>query len=287
MIDDQTRNWKTVLFIPANKPKYLASAIALKPDAVQLDLEDSVTPEYKEQARALVKSACRELQAKNIATIVRINNEAPHCTEDLIATVSPYVDAITIPKLESIAQIEVIEQQLSQLETKQGLPTARIKLLGLIETLAGLRNREGWQHAPSRLAGLALGSEDLCQQLACKPSAANLTEPCRQLLYAAREAALTAWGMPISIGEFNDLEGLELAMQFAKDMGMDGVWCIHPKQLEIAKRVFRTSDAERAEAQKIVDAFESATANGDGAVNVDGSMVDLPVYRRALELLNR
>ncbi len=287
MIDTPSLDWKTVLFVPANKPKYLASAINLKPDAVQLDLEDSVTADNKEHARSLVKAACAELAKNGIDSIVRVNANAGDLSEDLRASVFEHVNAITLPKLESIAELEFVDQQMSKLEEQRGLAVGGIKLLGLIETLKGLRNRESWIDAPPRLVGLALGSEDLCQQIGCKPTAANLLEPCRKVLYAAREASLTAWGMPISIGEFTDIKGLEHAMQSAKDMGMAGVWCIHPKQVEIAKGVFTHSDLEIAQAQKIVETFEAAVAAGDGAVTVDGAMVDLPVYQRALDLLKQ
>jgi len=285
MNEQKKSAWKTVLFVPANKPKYLISAITLMPDAVQLDLEDSVTQENKEQARVLVKAACAELRANNIDAIVRINQEPEHVSKDLAACVGEHLNAITIPKLETMSQLEFVDQEISRLEKENGLTQGKIKLLGLIETLTGLRNRENWINAPNRLSGLALGSEDLCRQIRCKPTALNLMEPCRQVLYAAREANLNAWGMPISIGEFGDVEGLENAMQSAKDMGMDGVWCIHPKQVDIARDVFKPSADDIALAKKVVAAFEAASADGDGAVSVNGSMVDLPVYQRALDVL--
>lgn len=287
MSEQRIRPWRTVLFVPANKPRYLASAIKLKPDAVQLDLEDSVTPENKEQARALIEKACAELRENNIASIVRINHEAKHLSQDLAACVGENINAITIPKLETIAQISSIDQRISNLEESRDLKQGTIKLLGLIETLTGLRNRENWLNAPKRLSGLALGSEDLCQQIGCKPSNNNLIEPCRRVLYAAREAGLYAWGMPLSIGEFTDLDGLKSAMQSSKEMGFDGVWCIHPRQVEIANAVFKLSENELSQARKIVAAFELASATGSGAVNVDGAMVDLPVYQRALDLLRQ
>lgn len=277
----KTQPWKTVLFVPANKPKYLASAIKLKPDAVQLDLEDSVTPEHKDSARALVQAACEKLKQHGIGSLVRINNSADLTAKDLASVVSENVDAITIPKLESVAQLNEFDQKITSLESNAGMLEGQTKLMGLIETLTGLRNRDGWQNGPKRLAGLALGSEDLCYQIGCEPNKENLIEPCRQVLYAAREANLTAWGMPFSIGEFGDVSGLTDAMLYAKNMGMDGVWCIHPRQVEIAKRIFTLSEAERANAIAIVDAFEQAKEQGLGAVNVNGTMVDLPVYHRA------
>lgn len=287
MIERLTKPWKTVLFVPANKPKYLASAIKLKPDAVQLDLEDSVTADQKDQARALVKGACAQLRSNGIASIVRVNNQPEQLSKDLAASVSENLDAVTLPKLETIAQLEVLDSELSALEQQLDLNVGAISLLGLIETLTGLKNRESWVSAPKRLAGLALGSEDLCQQIGCEPTHENLIEPCRQVLYAAREAGLNAWGMPISIGEFSDIESLEHAIQYAKGMGMDGVWCVHPKQVETVQTIFKVSDDELAHAQRVVAAFEKARADGDGAVKVDGSMVDLPVYKRALGLLGR
>ena len=286
MTKPTVKKWRTVLFVPANKPKYLASALKIKPDAVQLDLEDSVSDAHKQEARTFIKSACQQLKSHGIDTIVRINNAPELYLDDLDASVCEHLDAITIPKLNSIEQLKSVEQALTKLESNLALTNGGIKLLGLIETLSGLRYREGWQHAPSRFAGMALGSEDLCQEIACQPTFDNLLEPCRHVLYAAREAGLNAWGMPISIGEFNDSTALEAAMIRAKQMGMDGVWCIHPSQVTLAKRIFTANEDEMAEAQRIVEAFEQAQSDGEGAISVDGKMIDLPVYQRALSFLN-
>jgi len=279
--------WKTILFVPANKPKYLDSAIKHKPDAVQLDLEDSVITEQKADARQGIEPACEELNSHDIPVVIRINNDPEYAELDLAVAVNKYVSAITIPKLESLSQVQQLDQKITTLETSKGMLTGSIKILGLIETLTGLRNQDSWRNAPRRLHGLALGSEDLCKQIQCAPTQENLLEPCRQVLYAAREAGLSAWGMPISIGEFNNTSELETAMQQAKTMGMDGVWCIHPDQVKIAARVFKTTENELAAAHEIIKAFEQAKEDGDGAVNVNGAMVDLPVYERAKALVEQ
>jgi len=116
MTNSVAKNWKTVLFVPADKPKYLASALRIKPDAVQLDLEDSIHPSKKESARAMVQEACDQLREAGIACLVRVNNEPEHLNADLRSAVEAGVHAVSIPKLNSVADLKHIDDQLARLE---------------------------------------------------------------------------------------------------------------------------------------------------------------------------
>ena len=285
MTDVSYRSLKTVLFVPADKPKYLTSAVNLRPGAVQLDLEDSVAPEHKEHARAQLTQACGRLSQSNILTLVRINNDQYNSPKDLAASLAAGVCTITIPKLETCEQVNRLAESLCELESDYGLEQGSTKLVGLIETVTGLLNRDGWRNASDRLVGLALGSEDLSLDLGCSPTFDNLIDPCRRLLYSAREAKLAVWAYPMSIGNFSDLNKLEHAFTVAKSMGIDGAWCIHPKQVDIAKTIFRIDKSDLQNAKDVVDAFERALRDGDAAVKLNDQMIDLPVYKRAKNIL--
>ncbi len=280
------RSLKTVLFIPADKPKFLDSAIKNKPDAVQLDLEDSLAPERKETGRQQLESACAKLSANNITVIVRVNNDKLNFYKDLQAALEAGVDVITIPKLETCAQVNTAVQLIEEAEAEHKVVKGKTKILGLIETVSGIVNRDGWCDASERLVGLALGTEDLCLELGCEPSFENLLEPCRRLLYSAREANLAVWAYPSSIANFSELDELEHAFKTAKAMGIDGAWCIHPTQVDLAKKIFSLSKAEIEEAQAVVNAFEEALAKGNAAVKHNNRMIDLPVYQRAKNILS-
>jgi citrate lyase subunit beta/citryl-CoA lyase len=159
-------------------------------------------------------------------------------------------------------------------------------VIALVETCAGVLDAAAIAAVPG-LTGLALGSEDLSVELGVAPSAASLDLPCKQIALAAASRGLMALGAPVSIAEFRDLDAYAAAMDAARAIGMSGVFCIHPAQVEIANARFAPSETELADARAILAAWEAAQREGRAVVSLNGRMIDAPVVKRALRLVGR
>ncbi|MFV3076887.1 HpcH/HpaI aldolase/citrate lyase family protein [Niveispirillum fermenti] len=279
-------NWRSLLFVPGDAPAKLARAATRGADAVIIDLEDGVPPGGKEMARAGLARHVPALAAQDVAVLVRINAAWRAAVPDLAAAILPGVAAVMVPKAEDVARLSVLADMLAEGEADAGLPVGGISLVPLIETPLGLARLAEIADAP-RLAGLAFGGEDFAAALAVEPTPEVLELPCRQVALAAAAHDLPAWGLPISLAGFQDLEAYCAGARRARAMGLAGALCIHPAQIAVLNESFRPSSAQIDAARAILIRWEQAAATGQGVTALDGAMIDLPVVERARRILLR
>jgi citrate lyase subunit beta/citryl-CoA lyase len=278
------------------------TALASAADAVFLDLEDAVAPDEKADAREKVVRALTELDWRNRPTLYRVNAlDTPYFYRDLIEVVEvagDSLDSILIPKAQRPEDLHVGATLLSQLELATGLEPGKIKLEAQIESAEGLANIDGIAGATERLEALHFGPGDFAASLRMPQTSIGTMDEwdeaypghrfhyaMHRLVVAARAAGLRAIDGPVA--DYRDEEGLRKSCLLARSLGFDGKWCIHPAQIGVVNEVFSPTQREIEWAEKVVAAYEDASAAGTGAISVDGQMVDaasIKMARNTLEL---
>jgi citrate lyase subunit beta / citryl-CoA lyase len=280
---------RSSLILPVNVPRFVEKAYTRGADAVVLDLEDSVPVQEKAAARRLVRDALALAGRGGAEVLVRVNNDPALLADDLEAAVHPGLDGLAIPKAESVAQVREIAARIGALERARGLAAGHLRLSLAVETPRGLLAVEEIAQASERIATMSVGVEDYCLELGVEPSAdgLELLYPVARLVTVCKAVGVQATGLAGSIAGFRDLATFERAAVRARQLGCEGAGCIHPDQVTVLNRVFTPDPARVAHARRVVEAFEEGVRRGTASVDVDGAMVDVPVYRRAQVLLAR
>ncbi|MDK3073385.1 CoA ester lyase [Sedimentitalea sp. JM2-8] len=268
------RPYRSVLYIPASKPRALDKAKTLPVDAIIFDLEDAVTAEEKANARGLLKEALAQGGYGNRVRIVRINGldtEWGHA--DAEAARDMDADVILLPKVGSPQDVDAL-----------AAITGDKPIWAMMETPRGMLNAAAIAAHPL-ITGFVLGTNDLAKELNSRfrPDRAPLVTSLGLCLLAAR-----AEGVIIIDGVYNafkDDAGLELECAQGRDMGFDGKSLIHPAQVAVTNRAFAPSPEEIDLARRQIAAFEETEAQGQGVAVVDGRIVENLHVATARELL--
>jgi citrate lyase subunit beta/citryl-CoA lyase len=273
------------LYLPGNEPKYFINAGLHGPDAVILDLEDSVHHDEKDAARLLVRNALRSVDFGAAERMVRIN-QLPLGLADLEAIVPQSPDLILIPKVENAAQITEVDQAISRI-SQQNKITRPLWLMPILESALGIENAFAIATTSDRICALTIGLEDYTADLGVAKTLAGT-----ESLYARQRVVNAAHAAHIQaidsvFGDVADMEALLRWAEASRAMGFEGMGCIHPVQIEVIHRAFAPSQAELEKALKIVAAFEDAQAKGLGVVSLGSKMIDAPVVNRAVKLVAR
>jgi malyl-CoA/(S)-citramalyl-CoA lyase len=301
---------RSELAVPATSERFFAKAAASPADFVFLDLEDAVSPDRKDVARANAIAALNDHDWGGKTMALRINDlDTPWAHRDIIDVVSgaERLDLILLPKASSAFDVQFVEQLLVGLEREHGR-TKRIGIEVLIETAQGLAHVEEIAAASDRLEGMIFGVGDYSVEMRTfdhafgepNPSYAVLShgeEPRRhhwndQWHFAlARIAnACRAYGLrPIDgpYANFGDLDGFRNCCERAAALGFEGKWAIHPSQVAIANEVFSPSPAQVAMAEEVEAALQRSIQDGAGAVGHRGMLVDMAHAKLAGALLGR
>ncbi|MFZ2960835.1 MAG: aldolase/citrate lyase family protein [Candidatus Ozemobacteraceae bacterium] len=278
---------RTRLYIPGNTPDLQTNAGLFGADSCILDLEDSVAPAQKPEARVLVRRMLEE-GAKFFKTgeiIVRINPlSGPFGRDDLAEIVPALPHVILIPKCETAADVLETEKAVSEIE-KQYKLEGRILFMPLIESGRGVVNAPAIAAASSRNVALCFGAEDFTRDLGIARSREGRETflARQQIVLAAKAADIQAIDTVFS--DVADEEGLFNSAVEAKNLGFVGKGVIHPRQIPIVHRAFAPTEAELDEAKKIVTALREAEKSGSGVVSLGSKMIDAPVAARAMKLI--
>jgi citrate lyase subunit beta/citryl-CoA lyase len=285
---------RSLLFVPADSEKKLDKAMSCGADAVIVDLEDSITPERKAQARAgalaFLKAAHGAKQRPRL--LVRINGLDTGMTDaDLDAIVPGKPDAIVFPKAEGGASVVHCDAKLNAREAIAGLPEGHIKILAQsVETAAGVFLTGTFGGSSARLIGLTWGPEDLSAEIgaeANRTADGALTEPYRfartMCLLGATAAKVPAF--ETIYVDFRNEAGLRRDTEESRRDGFAGRLAIHPAQVPVINEVFTPTADQIAKANAMIAAF--AAQPGAGTIGIDGKMYDRPHLARAQALLAR
>jgi citrate lyase subunit beta/citryl-CoA lyase len=278
--------FRSLLFAPGNHPRRVTKALTLPADVVILDLEDACPVAEKIATRAVVVAALQ--QPRNSLGYIRINALSTEFGYgDLCAVIRRGVDGVMLTKLDSADDVRIADWLMLQLEREQGLPPGSVDLLPLIETGAALSNAQSIARAAPRVKRLAFGAGDFTLDLGLHWSReeTELLAFRSALVLASRTAGIEppidlAWITP------QDAEGFANSLRWGRTLGFQGKLCIHPDHVEPVNRAFSPSDADIAQAQRIVTAFQEAEGNGSAAFVLDGAMIDYAIVVKAQRVLD-
>jgi citrate lyase subunit beta / citryl-CoA lyase len=271
------------LYLPGNNPKLMINAGIYGCHGIILDLEDSVAPDRKEEARFLVRNALRQVDFYGAERMVRIN-QLPAGLEDLKFVIPHPVNLILLPKCESAGQVREVDQAISRV---LGHENTQIHLMPIIESAAGVLHSPEIAAASQNVVALAIGLEDYTADIGVPrtPEGRESFFARCMVVNAARAAGIQAIDSVFS--DIDDMEALARNVKESKSLGFTGMGCIHPRQVPVIHRNYLPDDTEIAKARKIVLAFEKAEKEGLGVVAVDSKMIDPPVVKRALRIIRQ
>ena len=301
------------LFGPGSRVSLFEKMAGSAADVINLDLEDSVAPSDKDQARENIISATHEVEWNNKTLSVRINSlDTPYWYRDvidLLEKASNRLDQIMIPKVGNAADVYAVDALVTAIETAENR-TKSIALEVIIESAAGISNVQEIASSSSRLVAMSLGAADFAASMGMQTTGIGGTQENYYMLnngekhwsdpwhwaQAAIVAACRTNGiLPVDgpFGNFSDEEGFRAQARRSATLGMIGKWAIHPKQIMLANEIFTPSKTAVMEAREILEAMKLAKDNGEGATVYKGRLVDIASIKQAevivqqFEMINR
>ena len=277
---------RSLVFVPGNRANMLERAKEFPADIIMVDLEDSVPPEEKVNARNLAIEWVPKLRALGHRVLVRVNSLDTGLTRDeLTAVVSPDLAGISLGKVESPQDVRDVASILMSLERSVGIEPGQVKIIPWIENARALVGAYQIATASDRIVGIAFGGEDYTDDMGLErtDTGEEIYFPRATVAVAARAARVASLDSPYVL--FRNSDGLRADAGQARKLGFTGKFAIHPAQIDIINELFSPSDEELAYAQKVVDAWNEAETQGRGSADLDGRMIDVPVIKRAQNLL--
>ena len=274
------------LYTPGSRPELIEKAARYDPDAIIIDLEDSVAVERKESARRAVAAL---LPSLSLPALVRVNSEPEYLEHDLTAVISPQLYGIALPMAEGGGDVRNADAMIARLERERGLAPDSVKLVPLIETALGVHRCFEIATAAPRVESVAFGSAedgDLQRDLKSAWSVEGT-----ELLYARSKVLLEARAARLpyvldgAFSEIGNEEALRADCRLSKRLGYDGRTLIHPSQVAPARELYAASAEDVAYYRRLVAAFEEAEAAGRAAIALEGKLVDYAMYKKAQALL--
>jgi citrate lyase subunit beta / citryl-CoA lyase len=294
-----TRARRSCLSVPGSSPKMLAKAPQLGADEVFMDLEDSVAPLAKEEARGNIIDALKNNDWGEKTVVVRINSIDTQWAADDLKTIvengGQFLDCIMVPKVQHAHEVHFVDHFLRMIEANTGLDR-RIGIEAQIETATGLKNIHEIAHASDRLETLIFGPADMSASLGLPTVTAGLPIPgypgdhwhwvLETILVAARDASLQAIDGPYLL--IKDLDGFRDMAMRARALGYDGKWALHPGQVDVLNDVFTPTQEEFDKAVAMLEAYRHATeVDRRGAVMFGTEMIDEASRKMAVQFAQR
>lgn len=295
------------LAVPGSNVKLFEKAAKSAADVIFLDLEDAVAPDDKPQARKNIVQALQDIDWGRKTMSVRINGLDTHYmyrdVVEVIEGAGDKVDLIMVPKVGTAADIYAVDMLLTQIETAKGFKK-RIGIEAIIETALGMQNIHEIAAASPRMESLHFGVADYAASTRARTTSIGgpnalygvLTDKdgdkprdyfwgdmwhyaISRMVVAARANGLRPIDGPF--GDFSDNDGYTAQANRAAILGCEGKWAIHPNQIPLANTVYTPPEAEVTKAKRILEAMKEAQAKGQGAVALDGKLIDIASIRQA------
>ncbi len=273
------------LYLPGTEPRYFINAALHGPDAIILDLEDSVHHAEKDAARILVRNTLRAVDFGACERMVRIN-QLPMGFDDLAEIIPEAPDLVLLPKTESPLQVTEVDRMIGELKARDNI-NRPIWLMPILESALGIEYVSAIANASPNVAALTIGLEDYTADMGVvkTPEGRESLYARTRLLNAAKATGIQA--IDSVFGDVGDMDGLRRWGENSRALGFEGMGCIHPTQIPVIHEAFTPSQAEIEKALRIVAAFEEAQQRGLGVVSLGSKMIDPPVVQRALKLVAR
>ncbi|NNE45765.1 MAG: citrate lyase ACP [Rhodothermales bacterium] len=280
---ERDRLRRSRLYLPGNEPKFMINAALHAPDAVILDLEDSVHPLEKDAARIVVRNALRCLDFRGCERMVRINqHEAGLLDLDAVIPESP--DLILIPKAQTVDDVRQVVERIREIQrgTEQPEP---IWIMPILESALGIENAFDIARASENVVALTIGLEDYTADLGVRKTFEGDESLYARMRLVNASVAAGLQAIDSVFGNVGDMDALRAWATRSKGMGFEGMGCIHPRQIRPIHESFAPSEAEIEKSLTIVAAFELAQARGLSVVSLGSKMIDPPVVIRAQRLV--
>lgn len=279
-------------FVPGASESLLHKSIGTNADALVLDLEDSVTPDRKDEANQRVAEWLSSVDFQGKERIVRINAlNTPWTMADIEATMEHPPDAYMVPKVSTLEEIQSVSEAVSGWESRNDHESMSVALILVsTETPLGALNVGSFPQC-ERVTAMTWGAEDLAAALGAPANRGPDNDYLPPFEYCRTMTLLSAAAggvQPVDAvyTDFNDLEGLKRECNLAASIGFTGKLTIHPAQIDIVNQAFSPSIAEINAAERLIEAFEAAQAEGRMAFSFEGKMVDAPHLNRAKKILS-
>ncbi len=272
------------LYLPGNNPGLMINAGLHLADGIILDLEDSVAPEKKDEARILVRNALRQINFYGAERMVRIN-QGERGLKDLHYIIPQNVNLILIPKCESSDYVKLIAKEIDSVKSEYNIANT-VFLMPIIESALGIENAFEIARSSENVVAVAIGLEDYTADLGVQRTLEG-----KESFYARTRlvvAAKAAGIQPIDsvFSDVGDMDALKENVLASKALGFEGMGCIHPRQISVIRQGFAPGEPEIEKSKKIVLAFENAKLNGLGVVALGSKMIDPPVVCRAQKTIS-
>lgn len=277
---------RSLIFVPGNRPDMLEKSREFSADVIVADLEDSVPASEKDKARSIVANITHTLANSNRKVMVRINSfDTGLAFADLSEVIGPHIYGISVGKITSADDIRQYSHMLEAIESSNGIEKDSLKIIPWIENTKAIMNITDITRASSRLLAVAFGAEDYTDDLRIeRTDMGNEVYFARSVVAVAGHAAQ----LPTLDGpyvKFKDTNGLSEDITTALQLGYKGKFAIHPSQIEPINSMFSPQPDALKYAIRVIKAWEEAETSGRGSTSLDGRMIDVPVVKRARNLL--
>jgi len=279
--------WRSLMYVPVNVDKYVDKAHTRGADVIQLDVEDSVPPAEKAKARTLVEAAAKKVRRAGADVVVRINRPLSLAVRDLEHSICPDVDAIACTKVDSASHIRLLDELVTELEEKRGMPVGHTQFIAMVETADAFFRIHEIVRASPRIVATCIGGEDFALDNNMQPTGEALFYPKQHMVFAANSAGIMPIGFVDSVAGFGDWDKFRKMVRRSRDFGFMGAGCIHPGQVTIVNEEYTPTNDEVEYARKLVKLDGEAAASGRGSWSLDGKMIDIPIIVRAQKLIKR
>ena len=276
------------LYTPGIKLDLARKAEKYNPDAIIIDLEDTVPPSQKEEVRKQVAELIPELTNP---PLVRVNNDDEFLEDDLRSIITTNTRGVLLPKVENTSNLQLVDSIMSASERELGIEENSVKLILLLESALGVMRCYELSSLLPRIESVAFGSAedgDLQTDLGCSFS---IEGP--ELLYARSRVLLEARAAKLpyvldgAFSGIDDLEGFKEDCKISRRLGYDGRTLVHPAQILPAKEIYSLSDEQVEHYKRVIIEFEESEKLGNASIKVDGKLVDYAMYNQAKILLKR
>jgi len=254
---------------------------------LQLDVEDSVPPAEKANARKLIEKNAARVKRGGADVVVRINQPLSLAVRDLEQAICPDVDGIAVTKATGVSHLQLLDELVSELEQKRGMTVGHTKFIAMIETPEAFFKIRDITTACSRIIACNIGGEDYALNCNMQPTGDALFYPKQHMIFAASAAGIMPLGFVDSVATFGDWGNFRIMVRRSRDFGFMGAGCIHPGQVTIVNEEYKPSAEEVEYAHKVIALDKDAAASGRGSFALDGKMIDIPIIVRAERLLRR
>ncbi len=272
------------LYLPGNTPSMMINAGIHHPNGIILDLEDSVAFDKKHEARHLVRNVLRGVNFYGAERMVRIN-QFPAGLDDLAFTVPHNVHVLLLPKCEAGEQVLATLEEIEKIKQQHQINN-EIYLMPIIESALGVEKAYEIAASSNLVVALAIGLEDYTADIGTMrtPEGRESFYARSRIVNACKAARIQAIDSVFS--DVDDEVGLRKTVKESKNLGFEGMGCIHPRQIKVIHESFAPEPEEIEKAKKIVSVFIQAQKEGKGVVSLGSKMIDPPVVKRATRVID-